>query len=344
MSIPSGKGIMIWNLGDCGWDDHLQMASDLADAGIEHVTVKALDGTSETWGNFVPRNKDLLPGFMAACRAFGIKIGVYQYIYGGTPWIAASEGDVAREWCEQHQPDFFVIDVEHQYKALGAAVWAQSYLSQLTIEVPIGLCSYRYPSLHPEIPWSVFLSYVDFHMPQVYWAGSNSVTAPAVQLAQSRQELMSLRALPFVPVGAAYQEWGWTSTPAQVQNFSDAAQAMGLPGISFWDLKHARQIQGMWSRIIDLDWGTPPDPEPDPDPDPVPPTQAVVKAVALNIRHRPVYGSLKVGMMKTGDVVRVYDQHAESNGDLWLLVRDGYDITGWAAMRYAGNVFMEWLP
>src|SRR3990167_5768259 len=85
MTIPTGKGVMIWNLGDCGFGgDMVSLVAALVAAGISHVTPKILNGTAEVWSTFVPNNKTLLPQFISLCKAAGILVGGYQYIYGGS--------------------------------------------------------------------------------------------------------------------------------------------------------------------------------------------------------------------------------------------------------------------
>jgi len=94
------------------------------------------------------------------------------------------------------------------------------------------LCSYRFPSLHPELPWSSFLRRSDFHAPQVYWMQADN---PGEQLQRSVRELLALRALPVVPIGAAFVEAGWQPTVAGINEFDRMAQALKLPGIGWWE-------------------------------------------------------------------------------------------------------------
>jgi len=333
--IPSGKGIFIWNLSDVGFGVNMPgLVSFLKGEGISHVTVKILQSTWKTWG-FEPSNKDLLPAFVAECRKHDIQVGGYQYVVGFSKTHAAAEGEVANDYVLALGLDFFVVDAEHQYKVPEAGTWVNPYMGQLTMPVPVGLCSYRFPSVHPEFPWSVWLnviSGIDFHMPQVYWAGTSSPTAGSSQLAQSYNELMAIRPLPFVPVGAAYCEGGWCSSPAQVKVFAEAAQAMGLTGISFWDMRHAYLLHPELGDAIRDAW-VPVDPvEPPPDPDP----GVVMGTVtaALNLREYPVVASCTlIRTMPAGERVNIIGKRNDYCGWDWYEVVDAGGLDGWCSQH-----------
>lgn len=351
MTIPSGKGIFIWNLGDCGHGSDMgALVNTLVSAGIQHVTVKVLNGTYETWGSFSPNNKNLLPVFIPLAKAAGIQLGGYQYIYGGSSSQAGAEGVKARAYAAPAGLDFFVIDAESEYKMPGSSAWASAYMNSLAgIGVPVGLCSYRYPLTHPEFPWSTFLSGggIDFHMPQVYWAGATSVGAPAAQLNTSYMQLMQLKALPFVPVGAAYCEWGWCATGAQVDNFSDQAQVLGLPGISFWDMKNAFPRPDLWNSIKALDWGAVVPPPVIPPPVAVTlPQLKVLTSPALNVRSAPVVSNPSsanvIGTLAAGTIIDVLDLKIENADRVWA--KHGANPDKWSAVTYGVNQHMGDAP
>jgi hypothetical protein len=126
-------------------------------------------------------------------------------------------------------------------------------------DIALGLCSYRYPSYHPELPWYEFLSRCDFHAPQVYWQDAHN---PDYQLRRSVSELSGLRDLPIIPIGAAYSEHGWTPTDTDLKEFADTAKDLQLPGIAWWSWQHAEIEASRWTTISNIQWGNQPPPPP----------------------------------------------------------------------------------
>ena len=60
----------------------------------------------------------------------------------------------------QFNLDGYVLDVEKEYKQAGKKAAARRFMSQLRSAypaLPIALSSYRYPSLHPQVPWEGIL-------------------------------------------------------------------------------------------------------------------------------------------------------------------------------------------
>ena len=55
---------------------------------------------------------------------------------------------------------------------------------------PFALSSYRYPTLHPALPWEAFLEKCDYNMPQVYWMEAHN---PSDQLVRCLRDLVILR-------------------------------------------------------------------------------------------------------------------------------------------------------
>src|SRR4030065_446521 len=99
---------------------------------------------------------------------------------------------------------------------------ASSYMNHLRAalpSLPIGLCSYRWPSYHRELPWREFREYCNFDAPQVYWVGKHD---PISQLNQSYAEFQAMIPwLPFVTVGSADIDRVWTPTGAGWVGFLD---------------------------------------------------------------------------------------------------------------------------
>ena len=158
-----------------------------------------------TWGD----SRDYTTPVVNALRAHGIKVWGWHYLYGDNP---TSEANVAITRIRQYNLDGYVLDVEKEYKASGKRAAARRFMSQLRTACPnltIALSSYRYPSLHPQVPWAEFLEKCDLNMPQVYWM---KATDPARQLSESLaqyrelEKKLQLPPKPYYPIGAAYHE------------------------------------------------------------------------------------------------------------------------------------------
>ncbi len=231
MKYPVGKGIWIWQLRQCLGSDVLRLAHEIKRLGCSYVVIKAVNGLSEY-------NTDLFGAAKAAFDALGIAVWGFHYIYGGSTFTGASiakgEADRAIQVVKRYNLAGLFLDAESEYKRKGGAVWADTYLTALRAtlpDLPLGLCSYRWPSVHPEFPWSSFLRRVDFHAPQVYWMQAQN---SGEQLRRSVRELSALKALPIVPVGSAFFEHNWQPTVASINSFDQTAHELHLPGVSWW--------------------------------------------------------------------------------------------------------------
>jgi hypothetical protein len=178
------------------------------------------------------------------------KVG-WHYIYGENP---LSEAHLVIEMIERYGLDGYILDPEGEYKGRGAsATIFMREIRKVLPDIPIALCSYRYPSYHPDFPWKEFLNYMDagrgdVHMPQVYWEGDFRDNAGEVQLQRSYKELKALKDLPVVPVGSCYGVMSglryWDSTKTALTSFIEAADTLGCPGVSFWVLDNICQKEG----------------------------------------------------------------------------------------------------
>ncbi len=267
MMIPSGKGIFIWKLKNCA-SGNMQLLANMAQAaGFSWVAIKAVDRID----NFNQANPsyygpDLLGLAVDKLRAVGIKVWGWGYAYGAN-WlgqsIAAAEGNKVVENIKRFNFEGWLIDVEKEYKRSGAAAWADTFLNVIKSALPeisLGLCSYRFPTLHPELPWHNFLRHCNFHAPQVYWLLANN---PGAQLQRSVRELQALANLPVVPVGCAYYDttYKWQPSIGQINEFNQTAKDLKLPGITWWEWEEnmhgAQYIAPIWEAISAHDWGQP---------------------------------------------------------------------------------------
>jgi hypothetical protein len=227
----NGKGVFLWQLKNCAGGNMVELARRLNDLGFSWVAAKAADG-------FLVMNESYLPGLVDALKAYNIKVWGWQYVYGartdtGAP-MPEREFAAAKQQMDKYHFEGWIVDAEGEYKRPGSSAWAEVYMGSLRNafpDLPIALCSYRFPVVHKEFPWSTFLKYATLHMPQVYWI---KATNPDVQLSTSYTQLQSLKQLPFVPVGSAFEESGWRPTVGQLDLFDDKAHKMNLPGVAWW--------------------------------------------------------------------------------------------------------------
>lgn len=317
----TGKGMYLWKIPYCDGGAAETIARSARAAGFSHVLIKIANGTA-SFNTDPIAGVDWVKPVAEACRAAGIAVWGWQYVYGYNPQI---EAEMALRRIGQVPLDGFVVDAEQEYKMTGATP-AGVYLRVLRdgCPLPIALSTYRYPSLHPEFPWEAFLSKVDLVMPQVYWMGA---TNAADQLARCHQEYRRLApGLPFVPTGAAFHQDGWTAKPAEIQAFAGQAVQLALPAINFWEWYSARTYS-LWDAVAALPDGRPADPPDGKEPAVL---RMRVNVDVLNIRSGPGTNYPDVGDLHKGDLVDVLDVAGSnawvkigSNPDRWACVQLG---------------------
>lgn len=267
MILPTGKMIMAWQIKNIASGDTQQAIQDALDMGLTTINVKVANGTSKynlRWNGYKWVNDILLP-WITAFKAVGFKVWGWQYIYGNDP---AGEAEIASIQINELGLDGFDVDAEGHIK--GKPAQAAQYMALLRASnpnLPIGLSSYRYPFLHPDFPWSSFWQYLDYGAPQVYWNPPNPVYGygPVPELEKSHFQWQTQKpGLPFIPTGRAYIGDGHPNPlPSELTDFMTKAQAMGLPGVSFWSFDHLYYHAGGAARmqaIADFEWTIVPPP------------------------------------------------------------------------------------
>ena len=267
--LPKGKGLYVWSIENMPdmWVDKFQ------DMGITWIAVKIADGVnSSNLRRLADGSKvdDILLPFIDKASQFCKKIFGWQYVYGFNP---LDEADKAARRVKEFELDGFIIDAEHQYYRKHAQAKQYSkMLRQLMPDVPIGLSTYRFPVLHPTLPYKEFLKICDFNAPQVYWNAGKA----GKELRESYRQYEKIKLLPFIPAGRAYYgESGFPKpTPAETIDFLTTAQELGCPAAFFWSadaLYHrTRSLPEIRKAIADYKWigvGEPIPPEP---PDEIP--------------------------------------------------------------------------
>jgi hypothetical protein len=253
-----GKGFMIWQIPRCEGGDAQKIANAAADAGLTHILIKIANGTL-SYNVDKETNTDLVPPVIAALRAKGISVWGWHYVYGYNP---VGEAQIAIKRIKELGLDGYSIDAEAEYKEPGKATAAKTYMAELRKSLPnlpIALCSYRYPSYHPQLPWKEFLEKCDINMPQVYWQSAHN---PGDQLRRCVSEFQAMTPFrPIMPTGPVYRNYGWEPTVADIQEYLDTCVALNLSSTNFFTWTYARSILlPLWEAIAAYPWpsDTPP--------------------------------------------------------------------------------------
>lgn len=255
----NGKGFYLWQIWNCEGGDADRIAELAADAGLSHVMIKVADGT---WIYNYDREEhyDMVPPVARALRARGIQVWGWQYVYGENP---VGEARKAVQRVKELELDGFVADVEKEFKADGMKKVARTYMQELREglpDLPVALSTYRYPNLHPQIPYSELLTYCDINMPQVYWMGSHN---PDAQLMKSMQQYDAISPVrPMVPTGFAFKESGYRPEPGENTLFMKTAQEQRLTAANFWSWDSCRRyLPSIWEEIKNYPWSSDPLPK-----------------------------------------------------------------------------------
>lgn len=249
------KNIYLWQIKNVSGGNPAVIAARAHALGLKSVWIKAADGPVRY--NLTLLNiwlDTIIQPVIDALAQYGIEAWAWQYNYGTSP---EAEADRLLERQAKYHFAGWILDPEREYKTAGAAA-ANRFFSRLgDLSVPLGLSTYRYPTVHPDFPWAAFVPRVDFYAPQVYWVGA---TNPAQQLDRCVAEYRAMETRygiapkPIIPTGAAYHENGWQPTHAQIIEFFNRAKELGLPGVSFWEWGHAQRY-GFEDLIASLDGG-----------------------------------------------------------------------------------------
>lgn len=257
MGHPVGKGVFVWDLTATAGGSPVALASEAQELGLDWAAVKISNGTAR----FQP---DLVPAAVAALRSVNVAIYGWSYIYliGRTMLLQGKEeAQLAADLVLRYGLDGFLIDGEIECTRPRGATAAEHFATTIRLRLPgkpIGLCSFRWPSVWPKFPWRSLLEACDFHAPQVYPEGVHN---PAEQLERSCRELRALKDVPIVPTGAAYAEHGWQPTVQDLDAFDAKAHTLGLPGLSWWSLQAIEAHPDFYAAIARHDW-TPEEPGP----------------------------------------------------------------------------------
>ncbi|MEW5873295.1 MAG: nuclear transport factor 2 family protein [Chloroflexota bacterium] len=251
-----GKGFYIWRVLRCEAGDVNAVANLASQCGLSHILVKIADGSSSYNVN-TTTGEDYALELVQALRERNIACWGWHYVYGYEP---LAEADIAIQRIQELGLDGYTVDAEAPYKEPGRDEDARQFLTRLRQVLgsfPIALSSYRFPTYHPQFPFEAFLEQVDTNMPQMYWVGAHN---PAEQLQRCLSEYENLTPFrPIMPTGSAYLQGDWQPTPADIQEFLNAARALNMTAANFWEWANCRQnLPEIWDAICAFPW--PPDP------------------------------------------------------------------------------------
>lgn len=363
-----GKGAWLWLIprSENGNPAYIAWAAKMA--GLTHVIIKVADGECVENIDYA-HGIDLAAPVVLALKRLGIQAWGYQFVYGRNP---EGEAAVALERIQSLKLDGWVIDAEGEYKAPGMAANARRYMHPLhsaALEIPVALSSYRFPALHPQLPWGEFLEHCDLAMPQVYWMGLHN---PAEQIYDCLDQYGTLYAQleftrPILMTGAAFAEHGWQATPDELVRFLEIAQALAgtnhlLDAVNIWEWWEARaRLPDLWTVIEHFDWGVKPmnnldiwrqavttalrsqdfeipNPPTDAGVEPQPYQVIVTGSKPINIRKTPA--GIDIGDLPVGRNVFVYppEQRAPYAGVWYTWGRIEQPMDGWIALENTRKV------
>lgn len=247
-----GKGMMIWQVSRCENGNANSIASLARSAGLTHVHIKIANGTN-SYNIDKNTNNDLVLPVVNALHAKGIQAWGWHYVYGYNP---IGEAQIAIKRIKELGLDGYVIDAETEYKKPGRDIAAEKFMSELRKElsnIPIALCSYRWPSYHPQLPWKEFLNKCDYNMPQVYWQAAHNSEA---QLERSVREFQALNPFrPIIPTGPVYKYGDWEPTSEEIIEFLETARNYNLSAVNFFEWYYGRTIlKPLWDAISAFPW------------------------------------------------------------------------------------------
>ncbi len=249
----TGKGYFVWKVRYCENGDPDRIAALAKEANLSHVLIKIADGA-------FPYNIDLENGYDYArpaikkLQANNIAVWGWQFVYGDYP---DQEAEIAVSRALNLGIQGFVVNAEGHYSKPNKAPAASRYMNILRNQLgslPIALSSYRYPSYHPNLPWTNFLDRCDYNMPQVYWMKSHNNAG--LQLKQSVNEFRRIRPFrPIIATGPTFKEHGWMPTKEEVVEFMKVAKQLEIPAVNFWYWEGCRRdMPDYWNLVRDYNY------------------------------------------------------------------------------------------
>jgi hypothetical protein len=283
-----GKGFFTLDLSGCEGGDAAAFVTTAKEAGLTHIFIKIADGVEAY--NLDPRGVDSALPFVQALQLSGLTVWGWHKVYGQNP---LAEATIAIQRAQSLQLSGYAIEAGTEFEKSGSTATAAQFMGALcgALNLPIALNSYRFPNYHPEFPWAAFLIGCDYNMPRLFWEQDHNA---GEQLRESKRQCDALpHARPFIPSASAFTTPGWAPQPADIGDFLDTAQMLGLPAVNFYHWQSCRlDLPRVWTSIAEFSWPVPaadkmtmvtshPDPLPIVITDPF----AIEFVASLNTRH-----------------------------------------------------------
>lgn len=305
--------------------------------GIGELCIKFLDGTMK-WN--VPSqtyDKPLL-NYIAVLRANGIEVSGWGYHY---PDGAGAQGDAIMERYEKLGFTVYHIDMEREWKRPYGMPKA---IEALTDKLKLGgldvlICSYRFPSVHSELPWSKManLEKIDGWSPQVYWIGAHNPVAQMTRCMDEYDALGNKRL--FYPVGPTWAGSGWDPIE-DLPVWREFCESKSISRLYYWRLEWCIKYGRM--DLVKAATGIYNEPEPPPPPPPVESNGIPFVILAsstphVNVRDLPSVAGTDVGNLYPGDEFVV--DFVVATDDMWGQIASGEFEGKWTALTYNGVTF-----
>ena len=337
--LPKGKGWFLWQIMETKNGDPQAIARFARDNGFGHILLHVHNGWQDEIQ--VSGGADLTP-FIQALDELGIECWGWGAVYASN-WSTCA--DMIIKAVDKHPKlTGHVVDAEAGMKnAPSAAKAMMKKVRAAKPDLAIGLSSYRFPEMHPELPWVEFRAYCDFDMPQVYWERDFRPEAGELQLQSSYNQFLAMTPrLPYVPTGPAYKLDDWKTTPEQVRRFILKAKELGFAGCNFWVwYQTERDLPELFEfikndQVFKSDYGPiiPPPEEPE---DPAAMIQLkVVSRVRIRTLPNTSIISKEIRMRKVGEIVNALGLKVNNARSVWVR-----DKEGWSAIVHADYLYME---
>jgi hypothetical protein len=261
-SLPiEGKGMYLWQIWTTsGGGKNLDgIINKLKNIGATWLVIKMANANSNyntpnhSLYNWAVANYGSMDSVTAIFHANGIKLLVYQYVYGVPYYYSSfpeSETDVANSILDIKGIDGLVIDAEIEYDNLtNNDAAARAYCDSIKAHHPdkfIVLTAWARIDGHNTFPWATFLERVDVNMPQTYWAARPTTPQNELNIMNDQYtyytniwmfngELTEVK--PIMPLGqGVYFGYSNDVMPGDITSFSNLSQSTyNYPGLSLWE-------------------------------------------------------------------------------------------------------------
>lgn len=206
--------------------------------GLQYVIIKAAQADTVFTDKGVAQ---FTPEVVAAGHAAGLKVFGYLYTTG-----ANVPGEIAMaDYIFNQGADGLIYDAESEWETVGGSAAARSALAiQLCGTVRtnwpnkfMGVSTWPYRALHPNLPYKEFAYYCDVIMPQVYWielgvtptACVNRVNSEWTSWKNGLTGIWTNAVKPFVMTGQGWSSGGGTVTAAQITEYETALRNVANP-------------------------------------------------------------------------------------------------------------------